>query len=179
MNHNKLEKWILILWGTLFLVSCIEQDTTEELYQIFSDAHQYQLDNNPISATYAGNYKLNDQMPSVSIEQIEKNLKFWKSIYYRLEKVQLNALSKKDRVNHKIFHRIINSRIRSIEYKDYCMPFNADSGFHTGLSRLYKAMPFKVSNLSNIYFFRKINFHYYKFYARYVFFPIEITKNYQ
>ena len=147
-----------MLWGTLFLVSCIEQDTTDELYQIFSDAHQYQLNTNPISATYAGNHKLNDRMPSVSTEQIEKNLNFWKSIYYRLNNIQLNDLSKKDRVNHKIFSRIINSRIRGIEYKDYCMPFNADSGFHTGLSRLYKAMPFNTVEDYKNYISRLLDF---------------------
>tara|TARA_Y100000817_G_scaffold221474_2_gene174890 strand:+ start:313 stop:2142 length:1830 start_codon:yes stop_codon:yes gene_type:complete len=158
LNHNKLKKWILMLWGTLFFVSCIEQDTTDELYQIFSDAHQYQLNTNPISATYAGNHKLNDRMPSVSTEQIEKNLNFWKSIYYRLNNIQLNDLSKKDRVNHKIFSRIINSRIRGIEYKDYCMPFNADSGFHTGLSRLYKAMPFNTVEDYKNYISRLLDF---------------------
>ena len=76
-------------------VSCVKQDNTNELYQIFSDARQYELDTNPISATYAGNHKLNDRMPSVSNEQMDKNLNFLKSIILRLEMIQLNTLSKK------------------------------------------------------------------------------------
>ena len=114
--------------------------------------------NNPISATYSGNHTLNNRMPSVSNEQIEQNLKFWKSILSRLEEIQLNSLSKKNRVNHKIFFRIINSRIKSIEYKDYYMPFNADSGFHTGLARLYKAMPFETVEDYEIYISRLLDF---------------------
>ena len=154
----KLKKWILFLWIILCFVSCVKQDVKKELYQIFSDARQYQLINNPISATYSGNHTLNDRMPSVSNEQIEQNLKFWKSILSRLEEIQLNSLSKKDRVNHKIFFRIINSRIKSIEYKDYYMPFNADSGFHTGLARLYKAMPFETVEDYEIYISRLLDF---------------------
>ena len=82
----KLKKWILFLWIILLFVSCVKQDVKKELYQIFSDARQYQLINNPISATYSGNHTLNDRMPSVSNEQMEKNLKFWNSILSRLSK---------------------------------------------------------------------------------------------
>ena len=139
-------------------VSCVKQDNTNELYQIFSDARQYELDTNPISATYAGNHKLNDRMPSVSNEQMDKNLNFLKSIILRLEIIQLNTLSKKDKINHKIFYRIVNSKIKSIEYKDYYMPFNADSGFHTGLARLYKAMPFKTVKNYQDYISRLLDF---------------------
>lgn len=139
-------------------VSCVKQDNTNELNQIFSDARQYELDTNPISATYAGNHKLNDRMPSVSNEQMDKNLNFLKSIILRLEMIQLNTLSKKDKINHKIFYRIVNSKIKSIEYKDYYMPFNADSGFHTGLARLYKAMPFKTVKNYQDYISRLLDF---------------------
>ena len=139
-------------------VSCVKQDNTNELYQIFSDARQYELDTNPISATYAGNHKLNDRMPSVSNEQMDKNLNFLKSIILRLEMIQLNTLSKQDKINHKIFYRIVNSKIKSIEYKDYYMPFNADSGFHTGLARLYKAMPFKTVKNYQDYISRLLDF---------------------
>jgi len=139
-------------------VSCVKQDNTNELYQIFSDARQYELDTNPISATYAGNHKLNDHMPSVSNEQMDKNTNFLKSIILRLEMIQLNTLSKKDKINHKIFYRIVNSKIKSIEYKDYYMPFNADSGFHTGLARLYKAMPFKTVENYQDYISRLLDF---------------------
>ena len=139
-------------------VSCVKQDNTNELYQIFSDARQYELDTNPISATYAGNHKLNDHMPSVSNEQMDKNTNFLKSIILRLEMIQLNTLSKKDKINHKIFYRIVNSKIKSIEYKDYYMPFNADSGFHTGLARLYKAMPFKTVKNYQDYISRLLDF---------------------
>ena len=91
----KLKKGILFLLIILLFVSCVKQDVNKELYQIFSDARQYQLINNPISATFSGNHTLNDRMPSVSNEQIEQNLKFWKSILSRLEEIQLNSLSKK------------------------------------------------------------------------------------
>ncbi len=144
MNHSKVYKWYVGLWWAVIFVSCMKPDPTTELYQIFSDARQYQLDSNPINATYSGIHSSNDRMPLVSVEQMEKNLEFWRSIIARMEKIQINALSKKDKVNHKIFKRIVISRIKGVEYKDYYMPFNADSGFHTGLARLHKAMPFQT-----------------------------------
>ncbi len=154
-NASYLHRSLIFIF---LFVSCVKQDNTNELYQIFSDARQYELDTNPISATYAGNHKLNDRMPSVSNEQMDKNLNFLKSIILRLEMIQLNTLSKKDKINHKIFYRIVNSKIKSIEYKDYYMPFNADSGFHTGLARLYKAMPFKTVKNYQDYISRLLDF---------------------
>lgn len=157
MIHSNLQKWIYVPWFLLF-ISCEKNDTTTELYKIFSDAHAYKLESNPIDATYAGNHELNDRMPSVSSTQVEKNLNFWQSIINRLDKIQLSNLSHEDRVNHKIFHRIIRSRIRGIEYKDYYMPINADSGFHTGLARLYKAMPFNTAKDYENYVNRLLDF---------------------
>ena len=154
-NASYLHRSLIFIF---LFISCVKQDNTNELYQIFSDARQYELDTNPISATYAGNHKLNDRMPSVSNEQMDKNLNFLKSIILRLEMIQLNTLSKKDKINHKIFYRIVNSKIKSIEYKDYYMPFNADSGFHTGLARLYKAMPFKTVKNYQDYISRLLDF---------------------
>ena len=100
------------------------------------------LNEDPVKATYSGFNSNNHKMPSMKMEDLNRRLQFWKSIIDRIEKINFNSLSKEDQINYKLFQRVIQSRINSIKYKDFQMPLNADSGFHTGLSRLHKAMPF-------------------------------------
>ena len=73
-------------------------------------------------------------------------LEYWKSIINRLNAIDQIKLNDNDKINFSIFLDMINGRIDAIKFKDYQMPLNADSGFHTGLSRLHKAMPFKTES---------------------------------
>src|SRR5213075_1140 len=42
------------------------------------------------------------------------------------------------------FRRQLEDRVADFELGEYQMPFNADSGFHTGFSRLAEEMPLKT-----------------------------------
>ena len=136
-----LKKNILFILA-IFIAGCSSNDTRASLYQIFSDSREFMLNEDPVKATYSGINSNNHRMPSMKMEDLNRRLQFWKSIIDRIEKINFNSLSKEDQTNYKLFQRVIQSRINSINYKDYQMPLNADSGFHTGLSRLHKAMPF-------------------------------------
>ena len=136
-----LKKNILFILA-IFIAGCSSNDTRASLYQIFSDSREFMLNEDPVKATYSGINSNNHRMPSMKMEDLNRRLQFWKSIIGRIEKINFNTLSKEDQTNYKLFQRVIQSRINSINYKDYQMPLNADSGFHTGLSRLHKAMPF-------------------------------------
>ena len=136
-----LKKNILFIL-VIFITGCSSNDTRSSLYQIFSDSREFMLNEDPVKATYSGFNSNNHKMPSMKMEDLNRRLQFWKSIIDRIEKINFNSLSKEDQINYKLFQRVIQSRINSIKYKDFQMPLNADSGFHTGLSRLHKAMPF-------------------------------------
>ena len=136
-----LKKNILFIL-VIFIAGCSSNDTRASLYQIFSDSREFMLNEDPVKATYSGLNSNNHKMPSMKMEDLNRRLQFWKSIIDRIEKINFNSLSKEDQINYKLFQRVIQSRINSIKYKDFQMPLNADSGFHTGLSRLHKAMPF-------------------------------------
>tara|TARA_A100000164_G_scaffold381871_1_gene436083 strand:- start:1406 stop:3175 length:1770 start_codon:yes stop_codon:yes gene_type:complete len=145
---NKKSKLNLALF-ILFLfsiMSCELENYSKKLHQIFSDADNFHFKENPISATYAGIYKYNNKMPSISKESLDRRLNFWKRIILRLNKIELNKLSNEDKINYSIFQDMVKGRIDAILFKDYQMPINADSGFHTGLSRLHKAMSFNTES---------------------------------
>src|SRR5205085_12454095 len=55
-----------------------------------------------------------------------------------IERAKLPA---EERVNYDIFQRQIEDGIESYNLGDYQMPINADSGFHSGFSRLPKEVP--------------------------------------
>ena len=41
---------------------------------------------------------------------------------------------------------MVSERINDIKFKSFLMPINTDSGFHTGLIRIQRAMPFNTIN---------------------------------
>ena len=77
---------------------------------------------------------------------IENREIFWKKINERLLKINFDLLSPTQKINYRIFSRMVSERINDIKFKSFLMPINTDSGFHTGLIRIQRAMPFNTIN---------------------------------
>ena len=110
-----LKKNILFILA-IFIAGCSSNDTRASLYQIFSDSREFMLNEDPVKATYSGINSNNHRMPSMKMEDLNRRLQFWKSIIDRIEKINFNSLSKDDQTNYKLFQRVIQSRINSINY---------------------------------------------------------------
>ena len=91
-------------------------------------------------------YSINNRMPSITLESINDRDIFWKKIKNRLEAINSDRLSQGQKINYRIFNRIVNEKINEIKFKSFLMPINTDSGFHTGLIRIQRAMPFHTIN---------------------------------
>ena len=145
MFRLKRKNNYLFLLTVIFLgFGCESSNETVTLYNLFKNVQQFQNKENPISATYSGIHIYNDLMPFNTNNDFERRLKFWQKTMEQLNGINIKKLSEDDRINYSIFYDMVTGNINKIKFKDYQMPLNADSGFHTGLSRLYKAMPFKT-----------------------------------
>ena len=101
-------------------------------------------------------------MPSMRMEAINRREIFWKKINERLLKINFDLLSTSQKINYRIFSRMVSERINDIKFKSFLMPINTDSGFHTGLIRIQRAMPFNTINdfiFCNHYFKFKRSFY--------------------
>ncbi len=74
------------------------------------------------------------RMPDVGPEAQARRLAVWDGVLRELEGVDPVALSPADRIDYAVYRPQIENLAASIRFRDYEMPFNADSSFWAGLS---------------------------------------------
>ena len=124
-----------IIW-VIFTVSCLTDNQNMVLQDIFDEAWSFRLNENPLFATGVGIYDTNDRLPLVTEKDIQRRGEYWQDVLKQLDSIDLDRLNEKNRINYKIFHRIVQDRLADIKFKAYLIPLNADSGFHIALARL-------------------------------------------
>ena len=134
---------IFLLFFLFFLISCQNSTTKktsdplhDELHAIFEEEWNYRTKDNNQPA----------QLPNVSPEKEKADAEFWKGILGKLEKIDRTALTKKDRINYDIFKYQLEDMVARIEFEDYLMPLNAEGGFYTNISYMFRGLPFENSD---------------------------------
>ena len=145
---------LLFLFVSFFNFNC-SLNNESELNKIFEESLKFQLGENPLYSNHEfwydlqskdTPYSINSNMPSMRMEDINRREIFWKKINERLLKINFDLLSPTQKINYRIFSRMVSERINDIKFKSFLMPINTDSGFHTGLIRIQRAMPFNTIN---------------------------------
>jgi len=133
----------LFILVTLTLLALPTQaaDEVPKLHAIFDRAWESRLRENPLFATSAGRHEYNDRLPSVTPADLERRNGQRKATLAELDAVDRAKLPAAEVVNYDMFRQGLVDGIASYELGDYQMPFNADSGFHTGFSRLPENVP--------------------------------------
>jgi len=90
---------------------------------------------------FLGRHEYNDRLPSLTPADLERRNAQRKATVAELSSIDRSKLPAAEIVNYDIFKRQIENAIESYDLGDYQMPINADSGFHTGFSRLPKDVP--------------------------------------
>jgi uncharacterized protein (DUF885 family) len=111
------------------------------LHAIFDRNWETRLKESPLFATSVGRHEYDDRLPSVTMADLERRQAARKATLASLAKIDRSKLPQAEQVNYDIFKRQIDESIESFDFGDYEMPINADSGFHSGFSRLAKDMP--------------------------------------
>ncbi|HEY8130586.1 MAG TPA: DUF885 domain-containing protein, partial [Thermoanaerobaculia bacterium] len=125
----------------LLAISARAADETTKLHAIFDRAWETQLRESPLFATSVGRHEYDDRLPSVTPADLERRNAQRKATLAELSTVDRSKLPAAEIINYDIFKRQLENSIESYELGDYQMPINADSGFHTGFSRLPKDVP--------------------------------------
>jgi len=120
------------------------KSTSEALEDLFDREWQARIEANPFRATSTGVHDYNDRLPSADREQLARQNEIWKGFLVELDDLEERALSDHDALNARIFRAQLEDRVAGFEFGAYEMPFNADSGFYSGFSRLADGMPFRT-----------------------------------
>jgi uncharacterized protein (DUF885 family) len=120
-------------------------DESEALHQLFDDAWEYDLEEDPLWATHVGDHRFDDKLPDVSVEAIERRIEKDKEFVRRLEEIDREALAPHDRIHYDIFGRLRREGIAESEFRTYLMPITNRSGFHIDFAELPRNLTFATT----------------------------------
>jgi uncharacterized protein (DUF885 family) len=113
----------------------------QDLQQIFDEEWEFRLQFDPLLATYVGDTRYNDRLPSVTVEDQARRARYYRDVLSRLSAIDRSSLEPSDRINYDIFRRQLDDQVKDYEFQGYLLRVNADSGFHIELSRLASDVP--------------------------------------
>jgi len=114
----------------------------DRLHQLFEEAWEFEIQENPLLATTVGRTDLNHLLPSVTAEDEARRAGVRKEYLDRLREIDSEDLEASDRISYQMFARNLEDALSDHEFRSYLIPFNADSGFHISLAQLPGRMPF-------------------------------------
>ncbi|HEX3581895.1 MAG TPA: DUF885 family protein [Thermoanaerobaculia bacterium] len=118
-----------------------QTDEVARLHALFDRAWETSLRESPMFATSVGRHEYDDRMPSVTPADLARRNDVRKEELAELKQIDRSKLPASEVVNYDMFQRQLDEGIEGYELGDYQMPINADSGFHSGFSRLPQEMP--------------------------------------
>ncbi len=116
-------------------------DEVAKLHALFDREWEFRLQEDPTFATSVGRHEYNDRLPSITLADLERQAATTKAFLDELEAIDRAQLPAGEQVSYDIFRRQLENRVAGFELGEDQMPFNADSGFHTGFSRLPEEVP--------------------------------------
>lgn len=136
-------KTILVI---LFILSSnvffgADMNSNSELNALFQEEWQWRLKEDPLSATSVGVNTYNDQLPQVTEKDEERRAHDRQAFLDRLHKIDPSKLNNSDRISYELFEYQLQDAILDFQFKSYLIPWNADSGFHSGFAQLARQVP--------------------------------------
>ncbi|MFQ5739350.1 MAG: DUF885 family protein [Acidobacteriota bacterium] len=130
----------------LLVSSCQPQPKpVDELHQLFDQAWDFQLKENPLFATSAGVHEYDDRLPSVGQKDQERRARYWREMLQRLGRIDRSRVGDADRISYDMFERQLSDRLAEFKFKSYLIPLTSEAGFHTSFARLPQRVPLKTA----------------------------------
>lgn len=111
------------------------------LHELFDEAWDFQLREDPLLATSVGEGAYNDRLPSVSAASQNRRAEYWRGVLGRLAQIDRSALGGEDAISYEMFRRQAGQAVRDVEFRSYELPLTSDWGFHIGFAQLPGSVP--------------------------------------
>jgi uncharacterized protein (DUF885 family) len=129
---------------TIFFVcssSLLADGGAADLHDLFAREWEDRMAEDPLLATSVGRHEYDHRLPDVTSAAQKRRGEKARGFLEELAAIDRDSLSKTDGVSYDMFRRQLELRLADIEFGDYELPVNADSGFHTDFARLPNDMP--------------------------------------
>ncbi|HVF60042.1 MAG TPA: DUF885 domain-containing protein [Thermoanaerobaculia bacterium] len=116
-------------------------DAASRLHDLFRREWELRLREEPLLATSVDRHEYDDRLPSVALEDLARYVDATLAFLAELDAIDRAFLPTADRTHADIFRRQLEDRVADYRLGDWQVPFNADSGFHTGFAQLPSQVP--------------------------------------
>src|SRR2546428_9177563 len=114
-------------------------------FRLLTDAYwDCLLREDPLFASRVGDHRFDDRLPEASEKAQARRLIRLRTFRERARAIPRSRLPLGDRLNHNILKRVLEDRIRRIEFHAYRMPISRTDGFHA----MFAALPLTTRLLS-------------------------------
>ncbi len=119
--------------------------TERELDALLEREWAWRLEQQPLLASSVGVHRFDDRLPDVSPAALERRAAQSRDFLDALEAIDRSVLPDSRRIDYDIFGAQLRERLEAHRFKEYLLPVNADSGFHTGFALMPQSMPFATA----------------------------------
>lgn len=143
MKRPKLLAFGLVFILVLSRSAAGEDAASEQLQKLFDEAWQFDLREDPLFATQAGDHRYDDRLPRVSEADWTRRLEKEREFVEKLGQIDARRLNARERTSYEIFSRLRRDQIAEYEFRAYLMPITNRSGFHLDFPELAKNLQFR------------------------------------
>ncbi|RME56298.1 MAG: DUF885 domain-containing protein, partial [Deltaproteobacteria bacterium] len=115
----------------------------ESLHELFEEAWEFELAEDPLFATMVGDHRFNDRLPSVSSEDYQRREAACKGFLSRLHAIEKEKLSEEDRIDYEIFERRLTDELQEYAFRSFYLSVTNRSGFHVFFPEIVERTPFR------------------------------------
>lgn len=117
-------------------------DRSKALNALFDDIWQDKLKHSPEYASYLGDKRYNDQLTDYSVQAINASLARGRGYIERLGMIDTTGLPDQEKLSADLMMRSLIDDQEAAKFKEWEMPVNQFSGFHTDLAQMPNDLPF-------------------------------------
>ncbi len=129
--------WLILAVLLVPAAAAAEQDG-RQLRQLFDDAWEFDLQEDPLFASQAGDHRHDDRLPSVTVDDYRRRLGKEREFLERVQRIDRGKLSPQEQTSYDIFARLRQNQIKEYEFQSYLTPITNRSGFHIEFPELPK-----------------------------------------
>jgi uncharacterized protein (DUF885 family) len=116
--------------------------TIAPLHQLFQDHWDAWMRFDPLTATYVGDQRFNNRLPSSTEEAFQNWRDQLITFQSRLKGISAQTLSADDQLNYELFKHLVENEIAELGFNAHRLPISRTAGFHLMFPDIFQVMPF-------------------------------------
>jgi uncharacterized protein (DUF885 family) len=119
-------------------------ERSQALSKLLTDIWEDRLKHSPEYASYLGDKRYNDQLTDYSVQEVNASLARGREFIQRLGGIDTAGLSDQERLSADLMLRSLIDDQEGARFKEWEMPVNQFTGFHTDLAQMVNNLPFET-----------------------------------